>query len=218
MSGEGETFMTLALSNAARTLDRLHGRRTQLQESLHRIEQDVEEGQTRLRRNEAAGIIGRKITDDTREIVSNVFSSIGTAALRSVLDPEADFRIEFSETEGGRRRADLIATCGGVGGNVVDKGGNSAASILSAALRRSVIILHGGLQNLVAADEPLDSVDVGKLGGAAAMDSELVREHGMQLVVVSHHAAEEYASLCDVLLTVRMENGVSVVDVEDRRS
>jgi hypothetical protein len=155
------------------------------------------------RRFEGARILGTRLTSETRERVSSMFSAIGTAALEATFGPAASFSVEFDEsTDAKIRRATLVASDGIVSGDPTEKSGNSVSSVLSTLLRMAVIIIHPRLRNLLVADEPLYGIDPSRHGVVVAVHKDLVQGHGLQEIIISHDAADELADAADVVIEV----------------
>lgn len=197
-------------------LTRAEGRRDQLQADTIELSKKLEETREEFQCYDAARIIGTWVSESTREDVRQVFSSIGTSALQAVFGEDSGFDIVFRETEDGKRQAQLIFSAGGVSGDVIRKGGNSAGAVLSTMLRRAMILLDGRLTNTLFADEPLYGIDAGKVSIMAQLDRQLVDNNGLQLVVITHDGEDDYKELADVVIEVRKENGISRVSTTCR--
>ena len=205
-------------------IQQLIGRRDQIRQQLADLERRLSETNRTWQRHEGARLIGQWLTERTREQVRAVFSSIGTAALQAVFGPTAGFSIESDVTESGQRRAFLTAHDGSVSGDVADKSGNSVAAVLSTMLRRAVIIMHPKLDNILIADEPLYGIDASRFEDMARIERQMVDDHGMQIVVITHGGAEDYDAVADVSIRARKEYigagdtvGVTRLEIEDRR-
>ena len=206
--------MPSSLAATKATLQRAQGRRDQLQHQLSDIHQKETATLKRWKTYEGGRIVGQWLTDTTRENVQTIFGGIGTAAVQAVFGKDASFTIEFTETERGIRRAQLLVEADGVIGDPTHKSGNSVAAVLSTVLRRAMILLHPRLRNILIADEPLYGIDSGRVRDMAEIDRQMVDEHDMQLVVITHEGAEDYWELADTRIMVERVGGKSEIVVE----
>ena len=195
----------------------LSGRRDELRERLADLDDEITSRTNTLRCHDSARIIGQWLTDQTRSDVQAIFGGIGTAALRAVFGPAARFAIDFTETPAGKRQAILLAEADGVVGDPVRKSGNSVSAVLSTVLRRAMILLHPRLRNVLIADEPLYGIDSGRLSDMAQIDREMVDDHGLQIIVITHEGEECYRELADVILDVEKQDGESRIEITDNR-
>lgn len=190
-------------------LSRAEGRRDQLLSDVRSLDAELTVKKNDFTRYDAARIVGTWVSECTREDVRSVFASIGTAALQAVFGEDSGFDILFRETDSGKRQAQLIFSAGGVSGDVLRKGGNSAGAVLSTMLRRAMILLDTNLHKTLFADEPLYGIDASKVEIMARLDRELVDNNGLQVIVITHDGEDDYKELADVVVEVRKENGIS---------
>ena len=201
----------------ARTLSMAEGRRDQLTSDVAASNTELAQKQAEFARYDAARLVGTWVSEKTREEVRTVFSSIGTSALQAIFGEDSSFDILFNETPSGKRQAQLAFCAGGVSGDVLRKGGNSAGAVLSTMLRRAMILLDNRLHNVLFADEPLYGIDAQKVEIMARLDRALVDNNGIQIVVITHDGEDEYREIADVSIeVVKGDDGISRPHITQR--
>lgn len=206
----------MPLDNVASTISRAQGRRDQLASDIWNLETELSKKQHEFAVYDAARLIGTWAAEKTREDVRIVFSSIGTSALQAIFGGDSSFDIVFTETNSGKRQAQLSFCVDGVGGDVLKKGGNSAGAVLSTMLRRAMILLDPRLENILIADEPLYGIDAQKVSIMAQLDRALVDNNDLQLIVITHDGEDDYKELADVVIEVSKVDGVSRAKITQR--
>ena len=192
-------------------LQRTLGKRDQLLDDKKKLQAYHDEMQERYITAESARLIGQYLTEQGRNEIKSIFEGIGTAALKVIFGDDAEFHVDYRNTEGNTRQAYLRVTAGNVTGDPLTNSGNSVAAVLSTLLRRAVIILDNSLRNILICDEPLSGLDRGKMGDVAIIDREMVDNQNMQLIIITHSGVEDYIALADTVVEVSKVDGVSKI-------
>jgi hypothetical protein len=208
-------------TNIRSQVDQALGAQTALRSQLAIANSKLDNVDTQWKLYETAKQVGTRITTQTRERVAAIFGGIGTSALRVIFSDQAEFSIRFDGEEDAKtRRAWLLVSDGNVAGDPTKKSGNSVNSVLSSLLRMAVVILHPGLSKFVALDEPLYGVNESKFSAVADVYRDLVDNHQLQTVVITHSGAAEFKEVADVVIEVSRPDPSkpSIVNIMDKRT
>jgi len=152
-----------------------------------------------------------------REALKQTIEPLCTTAMQDVWGPGSGFKLEFSQTAGGRHKATIVTRSEHFTGPPAETDGDSVAELLSLVIRMSLVVLHWPkMAPLLVMDEPLGALDADNLPAVGSFLQDVardLRERGtpLQIIFTAHHLAPVLQPYADNVVTVRKQEGASQV-------
>ena len=169
--------------------------------------------------SERAGQLLRHLGEHQRTAIKQLIEPLCTDAMRDIFGPEAEFQLNFTQTESGRYKATIMTRAGDFLGPPKDTDGGSVCEILSVVLRIAFLMIHyPRLSPVLVMDEPLGNLDEEKVPTFGAFLQQVChnlqeRGVGMQVLASVHMLAGALAPYADRSWQVTMtEQGSTVME------
>jgi len=190
-------------------VERLRGRKAQIQSSLNRIKQQIRDCRISLREHEEAREIVRLVGQKTQEQLQFHISDITTMALNTVFDDPYEMKMEFVQRRN-KTECDLKFVRGELEIDPIEASGVGAIDVASFALRiASWSMKRPHSRNTIILDEPFRYLSTNYQSRASEMLKEISRRLGIQFIIITHE--EELSREADKIFEVSIHNQTSKV-------
>jgi len=197
------------VSQLRQYLERLKGKKSQIQLNLNQVKQSLRERRIALKEHEEAREIVRLVGQKTQEQLQFHVSDITTMALNTVFDNPYQMKMEFV-----RRRlkteCDLKFVRDDLEIDPIEASGVGAIDVASFALRiASWSMKRPHSRNVIIMDEPFRHLSTNYQSRASEMLKEISTKLGIQFIIITHE--EELTKESDKTFEVTIQKGVSKV-------
>lgn len=205
------------LATVQRQVDEAHGQLQLLQEQWQAAQVASSEALAASDIVEQAGQLLRLLGARQRDTLQQMVEPLCTSALQDIFGPEAEFKLEFSQTSSGRYKASIRTRAGEFLGPPAATDGGSVCEILSVVLRIAFLMMHHPrLSPVLVLDEPLGNLDEEKVPAFAAFLEDVcdrLQESGtdLQVICAVHLLAESLAPYAERVWDVKMTDNGSIV-------
>ena len=197
------------IQNLRNALERMKGKRDQVQHGIDNAEQFIKEKKKDLRRHEQAREIIREVGLKTQQQLQFHVSDITSLALEAVFDNPYKLITEFIQRRN-KTECDLYFERDGNRIDPLSASGGGTVDVASFALRvASWSMQRPRSRNVLILDEPFRYLSSDLLPKASEMLNQISKKLKLQIIMVTH--AEELIENADRVFEVKIKKGKSLI-------
>ena len=197
------------IQNLRNALERMKGKRDQVQHGIDNAEQFIKEKKKDLRRHEQAREIIREVGLKTQQQLQFHISDITSLALEAVFDNPYKLITEFIQRRN-KTECDLYFERDGNRIDPLSASGGGTVDVASFALRvASWSMQRPRSRNVLILDEPFRYLSSDLLPKASEMLNQISKKLKLQIIMVTH--AEELIENADRVFEVKIKKGKSLI-------
>jgi len=185
--------------------------KTQIQQTLTKLQEDLRLSRRVLRRHEQAREVIRTVGLETQQQLQYHIGDITSLALEAVFDDPYALQVEFIQRRN-KTECDLYFVRENEKVDPLSASGGGAVDVASFALRiASWSMTRPHTRNTIILDEPLRFLSADMQEKASQMIKELSEKLGLQFIIVTHEPI--LANYADRVFEVTIRNGRSKIEV-----
>lgn len=170
-------------------LERLKGKKEQLEQSLEAAKETLKETKQEIRKHEQAIAIVKEVGLKTQQSLQYHIADTVSMALDSVFDDPYEMIVEFVQRRG-KTECDLMFKRGNQIVDPLSASGGGAVDVASFALRvASWSMQQPKTRNVLLLDEPFKNLSEGLLPKASEMLKQVSDKLGLQIIMITHSDA-----------------------------
>lgn len=170
-------------------LERLKGKKEQLEQSLEAAKETLKETKQEIRKHEQALAVVKEVGLKTQQSLQYHIADTVSMALDSVFDDPYEMIVEFVQRRG-KTECDLMFKRGNQIVDPLSASGGGAVDVASFALRvASWSMQQPKTRNVLLLDEPFKNLSEGLLPKASEMLKQVSDKLGLQIIMITHSDA-----------------------------
>lgn len=170
-------------------LERLKGKKEQLEQSLEAAKETLKETKQEIRKHEQALAVVKEVGLKTQQSLQYHIADTVSMAFDSVFDDPYEMIVEFVQRRG-KTECDLMFKRGNQIVDPLSASGGGAVDVASFALRvASWSMQQPKTRNVLLLDEPFKNLSEGLLPKASEMLKQVSDKLGLQIIMITHSDA-----------------------------
>lgn len=170
-------------------LERLKGKKEQLEQSLEAAKETLKETKQEIRKHEQAIAVVKEVGLKTQQSLQYHIADTVSMALDSVFDDPYEMMVEFVQRRG-KTECDLMFKRGNQIVDPLSASGGGAVDVASFALRvASWSMQQPKTRNVLLLDEPFKNLSEGLLPKASEMLKQVSDKLRLQIIMITHSDA-----------------------------